>query len=94
MLYKTERKFHLIDIFVPGEKKIELKLIIKLRRKVKNIWNFFQVALVPIAIRALGVTLKRFKHCLKKLDVNNSIELFQKTALLGTAKIVRQVLET
>ena len=41
------------------------------------------------------MTLKRLKDWLKKLDVkSSSIELLQKVALLGTAKIVRQVLET
>ena len=43
---------------------------------------------------ALGVTSKRLKDWLKKLDVKSNIELLQKVALFGTAKIVRQILET
>ena len=50
--------------------------------------------IVPVVIGALGVTSKTLKDWLKKLDVKSSIELLQKAALLGTAKIVRQVLET
>ena len=48
--------------------------------------------LVLGVIRALGVTSKRLKDWLKKLDVKSSIELSQKAALLGTTKFVRQVL--
>ena len=61
---------------------------------MKKIWNLSQVAVVPVVIGALGVTSKRLKDWLKKLDVKSSIELLQKAALLGTTKIVRQVLET
>ena len=61
---------------------------------MKKIWNLSQVAVVPVVIGALGVTSKRLKDWLKKLDVRSSIELLQKAALLGTTKIVRQVLET
>ena len=100
VLYKTERKCHLIDIAVPANKKIEMKeqekidSYIKLRREVKKIWNLSQVMVVPVAIGSLGVTSKRLKDWLKKLDVNSSIKLFQKTTLLGTVKIERLVLET
>ena len=61
---------------------------------MKKIWNLWQVVLVPVVIWALGVALKRLKDWMKKLDVKSSIELLQKAALLGTAKVVRQVLET
>ena len=93
---KTERKCHLIDIGVPGGKRIELKEQEKignyseLRQKVKKIWNLSQVVVVPDVIGALGVTLKILKDWLKMLDVKS----MQKIALFGTAKIVRQVLET
>ena len=100
VLYKNERKCHLIDIAVPGDKRIELKeqekidSYSKLRREVKKIWNLSQVVVVPVVIESLGVTSKRLKDWLKKLDVKSSIELLQKATLLGTAKIERQVLET
>ena len=61
VLYKTERKCHLIDIGVPGDKRIELKEqenidnYCELRPEVKKIWNLSQVAVVPVAIGALKV---------------------------------------
>ena len=93
VLYKTERNCHLIDIAVPGNKRIELKEQKKidsyseLGREMKKIWNLSQVV-----IGALGVTSKKLKNWLKKL--RGSIEHLQNAALLGTAKIVRQVIET
>ena len=83
-----------------GDKRIELKDQEKidnyseLRREMKKIWNLSQVVVVLVEIGALGVTSKRLKDWLRKFDVKSSIELLQKVALLGTAKIVRQVLET
>ena len=100
MLYKHERKYHLIDITVPGDKRIELKeqekidIYSELRQEEKNISNLSQVVVVSVVIGALGVTSKRLKDWLEKLNVKSSIDLLQKAALLGTAKIVRQVLET
>ena len=58
---------HLIDIVVPRGKRIELKEQEKidnyseLRREVKKIWNLSQVVVVPVVIRALGLTSKRLK---------------------------------
>ena len=100
MLHKNERKCHLIDIAVPGDKRIELKEqenidnYSELRQEVKKIWNLSQVVVVPVVTGALRVTSKRLKDWLEKLKVKSSIELFQKAVLLETAKIVRQVLET
>ena len=88
------------DITVSGDKRIELKEQEKLdnytelRQEVRMIWNLSQVAVVPVVIGALGVTSKRLKDWLEKLNIKSSIELLQKAALLGTAKFVRQVLET
>ena len=88
------------DITVSGDKRIELTEQEKLdnynelRQEVRMIWNLSQVVVVPVVIGALGVTSKRLKDWLEKLNIKSSIELLQKAALLGTAKFVRQVLET
>ena len=50
---------------MPGDKEIELKEqenidnYSKLRQEVKKIWHLSQVVVVPIVIRALGVTSKK-----------------------------------
>ena len=93
MLHKNERKCHLIDIAVPGDKRIELKEQEKidnyseLRQEVKKIWNLSQVVVVPVVTGALRVTSKRLKDWLEKLKVKSSIELFQKQYCLKLQKL-------
>ena len=88
------------DITVSGDKRIELKEQEKLdnynelRQEVRITWNLSQVVVVPVVIGALGVTSKRLKDWLEKLNIKSSIALLEKAALLGTATIVSQVLET
>ena len=99
-MHKTERKFQLIEIAVPGDKRDEMKEkeeienYSDLKRDAKKIRNISQLAMVPIVVGALGVTSKKFNNWLKKLGVKSRTELLQKTALLGTARIIKQVLET
>ena len=66
----------------------------ELKWEVKKIWNMSQIGVVPTIVGALGVTSKKLNDWLKKLGVKSSTELLQKAVLLGTAKIIRQVLET
>ena len=83
----------LSDIIARIELKEKLDNYSELDRKSKKIWNFSQVLVVPVVIGAQGVTSKRLKNWLKKFSVKSSIDLLQKIALLGTAKVVRQFLE-
>ena len=48
---------------------------------------------LPVVIGALGTVPKRLESNLKRIGTNTSIELIQKTALLGTPRILRKVLE-
>ena len=67
VLYKAERKCHLIDIAVPGDKRTELKEQEKvhncseLRREGRKIWNLSQIVVFSVAIGTLGVTSKGLK---------------------------------
>ena len=49
--------------------------------------------MVPVAVGALGVVSKRLDTLLDKLRITIRTGLLQKTALLGTARILRKVLE-
>ena len=76
-----EKKCHLVDITVPGDKRIELKEQEKidnyteLRLEVKKIWNLSQAVVIPVVIGALGVTSQKLKDWLEKLNIKSSIEL-------------------
>ena len=51
-----------------------------------------KVIVVPVAIEALGAVSVNFKEYMKRIGVYVRLEVIQKTALLGTAKIVKKVL--
>ena len=46
-----------------------------------------------MVVGALGSTSKKLKKCIEELRVVISTALLQKTALLGTARILRKVLD-
>ena len=51
-----------------------------------------KVTVIPVVIGALGVISNKFERYMEKLDVKIAMEIIQKTALLGTARILRKVL--
>ena len=53
-----------------------------------------KVTIVPIVIGALGTVIKGLLKGLEDLEVSERVETIQTTALLRTARILRQVLET
>ena len=54
--------------------------------------NYLEV--VPVVVGALGVVTKRLDTWLEKLGVTIRTGLLQKSALLGTARILRKLLES
>ena len=50
--------------------------------------------LVPVVVGALGVVTSRLDEWLEKLGVTIRRRLLHKTALLGTARILRKLLES
>ena len=51
-----------------------------------------KVIAVPVVIGALGAVSVNFKKYMKQIGVKVTLEVTQKTALLGTAKIQRKEL--
>ena len=56
-------------------------------------WQLKSVKVVPIVVGALGSVSKKLQDHVGELDVEISNALLQKTALLGTARILRKVLD-
>ena len=57
------------------------------------LWQLKNVKVVPVVIGALGSVTKDFDNWMEKLEVPSNVGPIQKTALLGTARILRRVLE-
>ena len=53
-----------------------------------------KVEVIPIVVGALGAVSKKLDKWIEKLGIHIRIELLQKTALLGTARILRKSFES
>ena len=62
------------------------------RADIQTVIRMRKVIVVPVVIGALGTVSVNFKEYMNRIGVNVRLEVIQKTALLGTAKILRRVL--
>ena len=64
-----------------------------LKREIGKLWGIRQKEVVLVVVGALGAVSRRLDAWLDKLRITIRTGLLQKTALLGTARILRKVLE-
>ena len=62
-------------------------------REIGRLWKLQIVEVVPVVIETLESVAKEFDEWIEKLGITNNLGVMQKTALFGTAKILRKVLE-
>ena len=90
----------MIDVAIPGDDRVKDKELEKvekyqlLKDEIAKVWRVRKVIVIPVVIGALGAVSVRseIKEYMKRMGVNVKLEVIQKTALLGTAKILRKVL--
>ena len=93
-----EREVVITGVAIPGDDRVEGKELEKLEKyqllkdEIAKVWRVRKVIVVPVVIGALGAVSVNFKEYMKRIGVNVRLEVIQKTALLGTAKILRKVL--
>ena len=63
-----------------------------LGRELQKIGNV-KVKIIPLVVGTLGATPKQFGNKLKQIGITAGTAQVQKTALLGTTRILRKVLE-
>ena len=91
---KKEKSCKIIDFAIPGDSKIEEKKKDKIEkyhdlgRELQKIWNV-KVKIIPLVVGSLGAIPKQFGNRLKQIGTAQ----VQNTVLLGTARILRKVLE-
>ena len=91
---------HIIDIAIPRDWKVELKEREKtekykdLAREIRKLWKV-KTAVAPVVVDALGTLPGGLgtQLQLERMEIILPVKLLQKTALLGTARILRKVLE-
>ena len=95
---KKESSCEIIDFAVPGDSRIEEKEKDKkekyqdLGSELQKIWNV-KVNIIPLVVGSLGAIPKQFGNRLKQTGITAGTAQVQKTVLLGTARILRKVLE-
>ena len=60
-------------------------------RELQKIWNV-KVKIIPLVVGSLGAISKQFGNRLKEIGITGTAQV-QKIYLLGTARILRKVLE-
>ena len=87
-----------LDFAVPGDSRIEEKKKEKiekyqdLRKELRKICNM-RVKIIPLVVGSLGTIPRQFGNRLKETGITTEIGQVQKTILLGTARILKKVLE-
>ena len=61
-------------------------------RELQKIWNV-KVRIIPLVVGSFGAILKQFGNRLKQIGITAGTAQVQRTVLLGTARILRKVLE-
>ena len=64
-----------------------------LKREIGKLWGIRQQEVEPVVVGALGAVGNRLDTWLDKLGITIRTGLLQKTVSLGTARILRKVLE-
>jgi hypothetical protein len=87
----------IIDVALPGDRnmiKKEAEKILKykdLTIEIQRMWNV-KTNMIPVIIGANGTISKSFRKYLSNAPGIHEVKELQKTAILGTARILRKVL--
>ena len=87
----------LIDVTIPGDRKVikkEAEKILKHKELIlenQRIWNVKE-KLIPVITGATGTISKSLRQYLSNIPGKNEIKGLHKTAILGTAHVLREVL--
>ena len=63
-----------------------------LKDEIAGLWQLGKVVVIAIVAGALGTIKTQFEKYIESLGIEIRIEHVQKSAMLGTARIIRQVL--
>ena len=102
VLDKKQKLCLIIDVACPFDTRIKKKEQEKieyyndLKYEILKCWNkeVDKVMILPIVIGVLGSVTNNVRKNLDKVDLHLGVDAIQKTCLLGTARILRKVLDT
>jgi hypothetical protein len=87
----------LIHVAIPGDRNViqkEAEKILKYNDLTIEIWHMWKVKtmVIPVIIGVTGTISKSFRKYVSTIPGNHEVKKLQKTAILGTAHILRRVL--
>ena len=95
---KTKNECKIIDFACPFDSRTEesekdkMKGYNNLKKELKKIWDM-PVKVIPVVVGALGTTSKKRKQRLSDIGIETRIVELQKTTILYSARVLRNVLE-
>ena len=87
----------LIDVAISGDRNVikkEAETILKYKDQTIEIQRMWKVKtrVIPVIIRATGTISKSFRKYVSNITGNHEVKELQKTAILGTANLLRKML--
>ena len=98
LIDKTMKEVKIADVTIPGDEWVnerEVRKIEKykvLRNGIARMWDMKEVIRIPVVVGALGAISAGVEKYISAIGIEMKVEHAQKTALLGTARILRLVL--
>ena len=95
---KRDKSCQIIDVAIPEDNRVREKEDEKvekyqdLAREVRKMWGV-RTKVIPVVVGALGSIPLRLNDYLRAIEVGIPVALIQRCALLGSARILRKVLE-
>jgi hypothetical protein len=86
--YCTDNKIIIIIIIIITEKILKYK---DFAIEIQRMWNV-KTKVIPVIIGTTGTITKSFRKCVSNMPRKHEVKELQKTAILGTAHILRKVL--
>ena len=93
IIIEKEQKGIITDIAVPADVRVEEKEKLEKYQDLKKrrLWTLKNVEIVPLVIGVLESVSAEFDRWMGKLGITCNVGVMQKSALLGTARILRKV---
>lgn len=91
----------IIDVAMPGDKKVsdeeqeKIKKYRFLKEQIARLWQMKKAIVIPIAVGTFGsitTTFEKYIENIESFGIEIRIQHIQKSALLGTVRIIRKAL--
>ena len=98
LIDKTIKEVKIVDVTIPGDERVNEREVGKigkykvLKDEIARMWGMKDVIVIPVVVGALGAISTGFEKYIAAIGIEMRVEHAQKTALLGTARILRLVL--